>query len=491
MRIVHICSESVPWAKTGGLADVAGALTSYLAQKGHEVTLFLPSYRSVREAGYEPGAQVLELGPAELGLPASAAIRPLEGPSGLEVRLVDAPELFDRTGLYGDASGDYPDNLRRFTVLCRAALCALDEPPEILHVHDWQTALVPVLLQSGLPPGARALAGKLPASVMTIHNLAYQGRFPADAWSDTGLPPEWFRADRLEYYGGINLLKGGMVAADCVTTVSPTYAREIATPEFGFGLEGVIGALPRPVTGILNGIDTVTWNPADDPFLDGAYDISDRTGKAGLKRELLAEFGLEADPDLPLFGFVSRLVDQKGLPLLEALADRFATWPARFTFLGSGEPRYERLIEKLATESRHVGARVAFSERLAHLIEAGSDFFLMPSAFEPCGLNQMISQRYGTVPIVHGVGGLADSVVPLSPEALADGRATGIVFRRFDPEAFGAAIDSALALYEKSAEMESVIQAGMAADFSWEASGRTYEQLYQQLYQEMNADGNR
>ena len=280
-------------------------------------------------------------------------------------------------------------------MLCRAALCALGEPPEILHCHDWQTALAPVLLQAGLPPGAGALSGESPASVMTIHNLAYQGRFPAEAWADTGLPSEWFRPDRLEYYGGINLLKGGMIAADFVTTVSPTYAREIATPEFGFGLDGVIGALPRPVTGILNGIDTDTWNPADDAYLDTAFDAADRSGKADLKRELVAEFGLAAEPDLPVFGFVSRLVDQKGLPLFEALADRFATWPARFVFLGTGESRYERLIEKLAAGSPNVGSRVAFSERLAHLIEAGSDFFLMPSAFEPCGLNQMISQRYG------------------------------------------------------------------------------------------------
>lgn len=487
MRIVHICSESVPWAKTGGLADVAGALTSYLAANGHEVTLILPLYRSVRAAGFEPGPPVLELVPAELGLPASASIRPLEGPPGLRILLVDAPELFDREGLYGDDSGDYPDNLLRFSLLCRAALCALDEPPEILHCHDWQTALAPVLLQAGLPPGARALSGAMPASVMTIHNLAYQGRFPAEAWAETGLPPEWFHPDRLEYYGGINLLKGGMISADRVTTVSPTYAREIATPEFGFGLEGVIGTLPRPVTGILNGIDTDTWNPAADPFLDDAYDVADRSGKARLKRELLAEFGLEVEPELPLFGFISRLVDQKGLPLFEALADRFESWPARFVFLGSGEPRYEQLIEKLAADSPNVGARVTFSERLAHLIEAGSDFFLMPSAFEPCGLNQMISQRYGTIPIVHEIGGLADSVVAVTPESIADGRATGVVFTHYDPEAFGSAIESALALYDERAEMGSVIRAGMSADFSWEASGRAYETLYGEIV----SDGNR
>jgi starch synthase len=481
MRIVHISSEAVPWAKTGGLADVTAALSAYLSRNGHEVSLYLPLYRSVREAGFEPGAPVLELGPEELGLPATAAIRPLAGPHGLRVRLVDAPALFDRPGLYGDDAGDYPDNLFRFAVFCRAALCGLEEVPEILHLHDWQTALAPVLLEAGPPPGADGLSRTKPASIMTLHNLAYQGRFPAENWPDTGLPTEWFRSDRLEYYGGISLLKGGMIAADQVTTVSPTYAREIATPEFGFGLEGVVGGLSRPVTGILNGIDTVTWNPAADALLDVSYDATDRSGKALLKRELLAEFGLDGEPDLPLFGFISRLVDQKGLPLIEALSERLAAWPARFVFLGSGEARYERLIERLDAELPNVGARVAFSERLAHLIEAGSDFFLMPSAFEPCGLNQMISQRYGTIPIVHEVGGLADSVVAATPEAIAAGRATGIVFRLYDPDTFGSAIDQALALYDTPAQMESLIRAAMAADFSWDASGRAYEQLYEAM----------
>ncbi|MEJ2481663.1 MAG: glycogen synthase GlgA [Gemmatimonadota bacterium] len=478
MKIVHISSEAVPWAKTGGLADVAAALTAYLARRGHEVSLFLPLYRSLQEAGFEPGAPVRELGPEELGLPATAAIRPLAGPHGLDVRLVDVPALFDRPGIYGDGSGDYPDNLFRFAVFCRAALCALEEVPEILHLHDWQTALTPVLLRAGPPAGADALTAGLPASVLTVHNLAYQGRFPAENWPDTGLPAEWFRPDRLEYYGGISLLKGGMIAADKVTTVSPTYAREIATPEFGFGLEGVIGALPSPVTGILNGIDTETWNPADDDWLDVSYDAADRSGKAVLKRQLLAEFGLPVEPDLPLFGFISRLVDQKGLPLIEALTDRFAAWPARFVFLGSGESRYERLIERMDAETPNVGSRVAFSERLAHLVEAGSDFFLMPSEFEPCGLNQMISQRYGTIPIVHEVGGLADSVVASTPEAVAEGRATGIAFQRYDPDSFGSAIERALALYDSPPDLERLIRAAMAADFSWETSGRAYERLY-------------
>jgi len=487
MRIVHISPESVPWAKTGGLADVAGALTGYLARGGHEVTLYLPLYRSILEAGYDVGSVERELGPAELGVDASAVIRAVRAPHGLRLRLVEAPDLYDRDGLYGDGSGDYPDNLLRFSVLCRAALCSLSEMPDVVHAHDWQAALAPVLLRAGLPPGAGALAGKSPATVFTVHNLAYQGRFPATEWPLTGLPAEWFSPDRLEYYGGINLLKGGLIAADRVTTVSPTYAREIATPEFGFGLEGVIGGLPHPVEGILNGIDTEVWNPAGDPLLGSAYDADDRSGKAANKRELQAEFGLPADPYTPLFGFVSRLVDQKGLPLFEALADRLGGMPAQFVFLGRGEPRYEQLIDDLGARFPNVGSRVTFSERLAHLIEAGSDFFLMPSAFEPCGLNQMISQRYGTVPVVHAVGGLADSVVPVTAETIGDRTATGIVFRSYDPEALEAALEMALALFDREDEMRKVIDTGMRTDFSWDASGREYERLYQRMLTETGA----
>jgi len=484
MRIVHITSEAVPWAKSGGLADVVGALTSYLARAGHEVTLVLPLYRSIQQAGLDLGSVERELGPADLGVAASAAIRAVRTPDGVRLRLVEAPDLYDRDGLYGDASGDYPDNLRRYSVLCRAALCSLDAPPDIVHAHDWQAALVPVLLRAGLPPGATALAGGRPASAFTVHNLAYQGRFPASEWPLTGLPDDWYAPDRLEYYGGINLLKGGLIAADRVTTVSPTYAREISTPEFGFGLEGVIRGLPRPVEGILNGIDTEVWNPAADPFLDRPYDLTDLSGKAAARLELQEEFGLPTDAATPLFGFVSRLVDQKGLPLFEALADRLGGMPAQFVFLGRGEPRYEQLMEELDARFGNVGSRVTFSERLAHLIEAGSDFFLMPSAFEPCGLNQMISQRYGTVPIVHAIGGLADSVVPVSPETLAQRTATGIMFRAYDPEAFAAALDAALRLFGEKAELQRVIEAGMRTDFSWDASGREYERLYARMFDE-------
>ncbi len=441
MRIVQISPEAVPFAKTGGLADVVGALSAYLARSGHEVTLFLPFYRMIREAGFEPGPVELELSPADLGLPAEASIRSVPSASGLSVRVVDAPELFDRDGLYGVEGADHPDNLLRFSVFCRASLCAVEESPDILHVHDWQSALAAVLLRSGPPPGAAAIQERRPASVLTLHNLAYQGRFAEEAWQETGLPDDWYRPNRLEYYGGITLLKGGIVTADRVTTVSPGYAEEISTPEFGFGLEEHIQALSHPVEGILNGIDTAEWNPADDAFLSTPYDVGDRAGKAPAKRELQREFGLPVSPDVPLFGLVSRLVDQKGISLIEALELQIGAWPAQFVFLGTGEPRYERLIEQLDRDNPNVGSRVAFSEPLAHLVEAGSDFFLMPSAFEPCGLNQLISQRYGTIPIVHRVGGLADSVIAITPQTLADGSATGIVFEPFEPGALAARHD--------------------------------------------------
>jgi starch synthase len=484
MRIVHISPEAVPYAKTGGLADVAGALSAYLARSGHAVTLFLPLYRMIREAGFEPGPVELELGPAELGLPAEASIRSLPSGSRLSVRVIDAPELFDRDGLYGVGGSDHPDNLLRFAVFCRASLCAVEESPDILHVHDWQSALAAVLLRAGPPPGAAAIREQQPASALTLHNLAYQGRFAEEAWLETGLPDDWYRPDRLEYYGGINLLKGGLVTADRVTTVSPGYAEEISTPEFGFGLEGNIQRLTHPVEGILNGIDTAAWNPADDAFLDTRYDVRDLSGKAAAKRELQREFGLPESPGVPLFGLVSRLVDQKGIPLIEALEHRFGAWHAQFVFLGNGEPRYEQLIEQLDRDNPNVGSRVAFSEPLAHLVEAGSDFFLMPSAFEPCGLNQMISQRYGTIPIVHRVGGLADSVIAITPETLADESATGIMFELFHPDALAGAILDALDLYTRPETMESVIRAGMETDFSWQASGRKYEELYERMLED-------
>lgn len=481
MRILQLSPEVVPWAKTGGLADVVGALSAYLGGRGHDVTVALPFYRAVREAGYEAGPPVAELGPVELGVPASATVRPLRADGAVRVWVVDAPALFEREGLYGVGGEDHPDNLLRFSVFVRAALCAAEVvAPEVVHAHDWQSALAPAVLRSGGLPGLGREDGG-PVSVLTLHNLAYQGHFPAESWKDTGLPADWFGPDRFEFYGGINLLKGGMSAADRVTTVSPRYAREIATPEFGFGLEGVIGALPHPVEGILNGIDVEAWDPGDDPYIPAPYGPEDLAGKAAAKSSLQREMGLPERADLPLFGLVSRLVEQKGLGLIEALRDRIAGWPAQFVLVGAGEPRFETLLRELDRAIPNVGARVMFSERMAHLVEAGSDFFLMPSAFEPCGLNQMISQRYATVPVVHRVGGLADSVVDATPDALAAGTATGIVFDQFDPHALAWGIETAIEFFGRPGTMAALRAAGMRADFSWEASGRRYEALYERV----------
>jgi starch synthase len=321
-----------------------------------------------------------------------------------------------------------------------------------------------------------------PATVLTIHNMAYQGVFSARAATAAQLP----ETDALVQGDGVGLLKGGILSADRVTTVSPRYAREIATPRFGFGLDPWIEGLEPPVQGVLNGIDTDTWDPQTDRFLPETYDVTDMSGKAECKSSLQTEMGIPADADVPLFGMVSRLVGQKGLSLIAELGDDLALRDAQFVFLGTGEPRYERLVAGLADRHPNVAARMVFSEELAHRIEAGSDFFLMPSEFEPCGLNQMISQRYGTPPIVHRVGGLADSVTHASPPALEAGEATGVVFDHFDARALSGAVDFARGLYAEPVALAAVRRTGMERDFSWHRSGLEYERLYRQVIEDRN-----
>ncbi len=478
LRILHIASEAVPWVKTGGLADVVGALCSYLATRGHDVTLVLPLYRELKSGGSDTGQPVADVSTAVGRSLTIHEVNPRDGPRTL---FVNAPDLFDREGLYGTARGDHPDNAERFATLVRAALAAsaaLDNVPEVVHAHDWQAALAPVYLRYMPPGGERART----ASVLTLHNLAYQGVFPATAFETTGLPAE--AAERLTFGNHISYLKAGLVTADRVTTVSPRYAREIATPEFGFGLERWVAGLDRPVAGILNGIDTAVWNPEADPHLPCRYSADDLAGKRVCKAALQEELGLPVDPEIPLFGMVSRLVDQKGLGLIEALGEDLARLPAQFTFLGTGDARHESMLAGLALTYDNVTASLQFSEDLAHRIEAGADFFLMPSAFEPSGLNQMISQRYGTPPIVHRVGGLADSVTHATREAIAARQATGVVFEHFDPPALRWALEFALDLYRDPASLQAVRRAGMERDFSWARSGRQYETLYAELVDE-------
>lgn len=473
MRILQLASEAVPFAKTGGLGDVVGAITRHLVSAGHEVDLVLPYYRVIAATGRADDLRpAVRFAPTELGTVGEGRL--VSGPEldGARTWFVDVPELFDRDGLYGAGGVDHPDNLLRFAAFVRAALLAADRlelAPQVVHCHDWQTALAPNWL---------AGADTVP-TVFTIHNLAYQGWFPAADRMSADVAPG--AGARLPGAADLNLLRVGLTSADQVTTVSPTYAAEILLPEFGFGLDDLLRDLEPPVVGILNGIDTGAWNPADDPYLPDGWQVGDLAGKRSARATLAEAFGIDAPAGTPVFGLVSRLVEQKGLGLLDELRPRIARWrDARFVLLGTGEARYERLLEELS-ELPHVGARVAFDERLAHLVEGGSDFFLMPSKFEPCGLNQMISQRYGTLPIVHRTGGLADTVTSVDAKTIADGSATGIVFEHFDAAGLAWAMEEAFRLYADPASYTLVQAAAMCLDHSWTTRIAAYENLYERV----------
>ena len=393
---------------------------------------------------------------------------------------VDVPEYFDRAGLYGEAGRDYADNARRFDLLGLTALefASRDEalpPPDVLHAHDWQacTAILRLRLERRWP----RLAGA--GTVLTIHNLAYQGLFPKDVVPALQLPWESFGLDRGEFWGQFSFLKAGITSADCVTTVSPTYAAETLTPESGAGLEGVLQALGDRYHGILNGIDTDVWNPETDPLIPARFSASDLSGKAECKRELLGAFGLPRGDDAigrPLVGMVSRLVQQKGLEIIEQASRDLVELDAGWVFLGSGDRKYERfLLDLAAAHPTRVGVRIGFDERLAHLVEAGSDIFLMPSEFEPCGLNQMYSLRYGTVPIVRAVGGLHDTIQPYTAHAR---HANGFKFKERSGDVLAQVARRATRLYHNRQAWRLLMRNGMAADHSWAGPAREYVKVY-------------
>jgi starch synthase len=468
--VLMIGSEAVPFAKTGGLADVLGALPQALARLGWDVTLVLPKYRGVT-AGMLVERFALTVG----GFATDAAF--YEAPLGdARAVLVDVPELYDRAELYGFGSVDYPDNPRRFGVLARAALEFAGRrgtAPSVVHAHDWQAGLAPVYLRT-LYASHPVLAGT--PSVFTLHNLAYQGLFEPDWLPRLDLSWDLFATEHLEYWGKISLLKGGINNAHLITTVSRTYAKEIQTPEFGFGFDGILRARSADLIGILNGIDTTEWDPERDPVLPAPYGAGNLSAKSASKAEVLKTYGLRADEAAmkrPLVGMISRMVDQKGFDLVAALAGRLPALDAAWVVLGTGEPLYQELWRGLA--ARHpdrIGARIGFDERLAHLIEAGADIFLMPSRFEPCGLNQMYSLRYGTVPIVRSVGGLADTVT--------EGK-TGFVFREYSPEALLETLQRALAAFENAPKWRALQVAGMEEDHSWDRSALEYVKMYENV----------
>ena len=478
LRILMIASEAQPFSKTGGLADVATALPKALGRLGHDVTLITPRYRGVTDgpivdrlslemAGHRFHARLMEA-PADKALPADGRRRPT-------VLLLDCPELYDRPGIYYDAQGDFADNAVRFAFLSAAAIdwaADRDDPFDIIHSHDWQGGLAPVY--------ARRLRGA--RCVFTIHNLAYQGIFEKAWVPRLGLSWQDFTMNGFEFFDRVSFMKAGINIADAITTVSPTYAEEIQRPEYGSALDGVIRSRHDALEGILNGIDHDEWNPLADPFLPAPFDADSLEGKAIAKRALLETFGFTITGDVlarPVIGMVSRMVDQKGLDLIAAVANHLSSLDATFVIVGTGEPRYQDMWTALAR--RHpdrIGVFVGFDERRAHLVEGGADIFLMPSRFEPCGLNQMYSLRYGTVPVVRAVGGLVDTVRPYNPR---NGQGTGFLFSEYHPAAMMQALDSALAAYPNKKIWTRLQKNGMRADFSWDRSAGEYVKMYKRL----------
>ncbi len=463
-----VASEATPFAKTGGLADVIGALAPTLHARGSQVAVFIPRYRGIEIAGLPLVYQGLRIQLAS-GCYSLDVYRAEE--RGVFYFLADCPELYDREGLYGDAAGDYPDNDIRFAVFSRAALTLIRHVfrPDIVHCHDWQAALVPIYMRTVYASDPTYMG--LP-SVLTIHNLGYQGLFPPESLARIGLDPALFTPDSLEFFGKVNLLKGAILMSDAVTTVSPTYAREIQSPELGFGLDGVLRSRAGAVTGILNGVDYTQWDPATDPHIAAPYSDSDLSGKRAAKAALLAEFGLAAAPDRPVIGMVSRLAGQKGFHLIEQAAGELMAENLALIVLGTGDPKYQQfLLDLQAAHPDKVGVRIAYDDALAHRIEAGADMFLMPSLYEPCGLNQIYSLRYGTVPIVRATGGLDDTI---------DDR-TGFKFRDYTGQALMKAVRSALAAWRDRERWTAMMLAGMRKDYSWTASASQYDELYRRL----------
>lgn len=473
LQVAFITSEMAPFMKTGGLADVSAALPRALARLGHRVTVFLPRYARV---AFPPGDFAGAVHVPVDSVPRSAGFyrRALE--DGLEVVFVEHPPFFDRPHPYGGHDHDYEDNRLRFAFLARASLEYLrsrGQRPDVFHAHDWQAGLVPVYL--------KAFYWDDPAlhrspTLFTIHNVAYQGNFGPDTLDVLGLPWHLGAADALGHNGAISYMKGGIQFAEMISTVSPRYAREIQGAEMGYGLDATLRARSGDLVGILNGVDYGEWDPRHDRHIAAPYSAEDLSGKAACKRDLLDAVGLPADPDLPVVGIISRLVEQKGFDIVVDAWYDLLQRPLRMVVLGTGDPRLEQGFRALAERAPdRFAVRLAYDEALAHKIEAGSDLFLMPSRFEPCGLTQMYSLRYGTVPVVRATGGLYDTVEPWDA---ATGRGTGFRFDNPDGTGLMWAIDEALATMKDPAAWKTLMRNGMARDFSWERSAEAYVEAY-------------
>ncbi len=479
MKIIFVTSEMVPYAKTGGLADVCGTLPKELADLGHEVCVGMPRYKKIdtTKFGLKKVVEGLEV---PLGSEKKfARVYTTVHQEKVEVYFIDSTEFFGRDELYGTPQGDYPDNDRRFIFFQRAALeffRITNFKPDIIHCHDWQTGLIPVYLKTLYKSDSFFKRTK---SFFTIHNLAYQGNFPPDTLPTTGLGWEEFHMERLEFYGKASFLKGGIVYADVVTTVSERYAEEIQTKEFGCGLEGVLKKRKADLYGIINGIDLEEWNPETDQDIAANYSLGNLDKKQVNKEALQKENKLEASPDIPLFGMISRLADQKGFDILAPILGDFATkLDAQFVLLGTGDEKYHVLLrQEMKKYSKRFGINTLFDNKMAKRIYAGSDIFLMPSYYEPCGLGQLISLRYGTVPLVRETGGLADTVTDFNSKT---SEGTGFVFKEYKSQALFKTIERAIQVFKDKKAWRELIKRGMKCDFSWKASAKKYIDLYQQ-----------
>jgi starch synthase len=480
MHVVFAASECVPFAKTGGLADVVGALPPQLVKLGHEVTVYLPLYAGVKahiEGEWKYAVQSITI-PFEYY---NRFVGIVDGGerNGVHYYFVDCPELFDRQGLYGTREGDYPNNWERFGLYCRAVLEAtkLLGVPEVFHVHDWQAALIPVYLRTVYSPDPVLKAAGV---VLTIHNAGYQGWFPPATTARLLFPWEIFTMDKVEQFDTFNFLKGGIVYSDMLTTVSHKYAEEIQTPEFGEKLDATLRGRAADLKGILNGVDYAQWDPAKDGNLAAHYSPENLAGKNECRADLLHAFGLEKIPDTtPVLGIVSRFATQKGLDFVERIAGKLSDRDVALVVLGSGEAHYENFFRDWAFwHKANVAVQFGYNDALSHKIEAGADIFLMPSRYEPCGLNQIYSLKYGTVPVVRATGGLDDTIQEWNPE-LRTG--TGFKFEGLSADGFLAAIDRALAAFQDKDGWQQLMQNGMARDYGWERPAREYAAVYEEV----------
>jgi len=477
MEIAMISPEIGPFAKTGGLADVVGTLSGALHGRGHELTLIMPAYRTVLQGGVALEETDLRFSLPVLDRQVDASVLRGRVGSDISVYFIRADRYFDREFLYGTPDEDYPDNAERFVFFCRAVLEFLRQHPvQIIHCHDWQTALAIVFLKAQPEKYSELHAAK---SVLTVHNLGFQGIFPASNWQLLNLDWSLFTPQCLEFYGNINFLKGALLFADRITTVSPNYAVEIMESEQGFGLEGVLRDRQQDIVGILNGVDYGQWNPESDPNIARNYGTRNLTAKQTCKRALQRTVGLPQQSKLPLLGMISRLTSQKGLDLVEKILDPLMQCDLQMAVLGSGEQRYEDVFLEAAKRfPEKLAVRIGFDEVLAHQIEAGADIFLMPSRYEPCGLNQMFSLKYGTIPVVRAVGGLKDTVEDHDAET---GTGTGFVFGPYEPLAFLEALDRALKVFREKKAWTALRRRAMSRDFSWQRSAQAYSDLYREL----------